>query len=367
MNTYTVGIITFHKAANYGAVLQAYALQEVIKSMGNIQVSIIDYTCKQVEYDHSYKSLLKRRGFLRYILNYRILKKRRKVFDEFIDRRLELTNERIERGTLRRLNKQFDCFIVGSDQIWNDKLSGFDMTFMLDFVTDKNKKYAYAASFGFQSIPEKYKASYCTLLKAFKGISVREESAEKIFEKEMDLSVPVCLDPTLLCNKKQWMEIAKMPNQTSKYILLYAVQPPRTMKNYARKISVRTGYPVIYLNDGLVKDLDLKHVRCPLPEEFVGWFANAEYVITNSFHGTAFSIIFERNFFVEIQTKLSPNVRSEDLLHLCGLENRIIEDGKCGAENEKINWKSVNEKLSVKKDESMEYLKCIMNEVGRKI
>lgn len=134
------------------------------------------------------------------------------------------------------------------------------------------------------------------------------------------------------------------------------------MIDYAKKISEETGYEIVYLNSSYTDHKELHHARFSTPEEFVGWFANAEYVLTNSFHGTAFSIIFQRKLVVELQTKQSLNTRSRDLLAMCGLSHCALPDAFEGGVCKEIDWKSVSEKLETERKGSIDYLKklCMM-------
>lgn len=352
-----VGILTFHRASNYGAVLQAYALSEMVKKFG-CSAEIIDYRCPEVEMAHRPFAAFKKQKWYKAAVYFIGKCKNGKMFDKFRTRMFRLS-EMYTRNNVGTIKDKYDIFISGSDQVWSKRLSGFDKTYLLDFVDDDRKKYSYAASFGFTSFPENTRDVYQKYLEKFQMISLREKTAVDLLKNECSIDSCVCLDPTLILGKDEWMKFSTKPDLNEKYILIYTVQPPVGLLKYARKLSEEKGLKLIYLNNSRRKDLDIKHIRYSTPEEFVGFFANAEYVLTNSFHGTAFSIIFNKELVVEIKTQKSVNTRSEDLLKLCEIDDRIINDNYSDFKMSEINWQNVNQKLENEKKKSVEYLKCI--------
>ena len=241
-----------------------------------------------------------------------------------------------------------------------------DTTYLLDFEKNSEKKYSYAASFGFTEFPEGTQDVYAGLLKDFQAVSVREQSAVDLLKSSCNLDAFLSLDPTLILGASKWAKLAKKPARDKKYILIYRVQPPVHLLDYAQKLSAETGCEIVYLNSSYTDHKELYHARFSTPEEFVGWFANAEYVLTNSFHGTAFSIIFQRNLVVELQTKQSTNTRSRDLLAICGLLHRTLPDAFDCFTLEDIDWKSVTEKLEAERKSSIAYLKRLCETEHRK-
>lgn len=359
-----IGILTFHRASNYGAVLQAYALTEVLRDMG-ADAEIVDYECPEVEMCHHPRNLFKRESLPSALIHYYGKQKKYRNFEGFRQRNLHLSR-RYTRDNIADSCAAYDLFISGSDQVWSKKYSGMDTTYLLDFEKDHAKKYSYAASFGFTEFPDGTQDVYAGLLKDFQAVSVREQSAVDLLRSRCGLEAFLSLDPTLLLDVSKWARLAKKPALDKKYILIYRVQPPIHLIEYAKQLSAETGYEIVYLNSSYTDHKELNHARFSTPEEFVGWFANAEYVLTNSFHGTAFSIIFQRNLVVELQTKLSTNTRSRDLLAVCGLQHRILPDPFSGFKPEKIDWNSVAEKLGAEKARSIAYLKQLCEMKQRK-
>lgn len=349
--------MTFHRAFNYGAVLQAYALKEVIDSF-DAEVDIINYACYQVDLDHNPKYTLQKEGFPKALIKFYGRFMKYQVFNGFKNRKFNFRNI-YNKENIKDIANDYDIFIAGSDQIWSNKFSGFDTTFLLDFVKDNKKKYSYAASFGFSEFPDGTKEIYEKYLKDFQKISVREKSAVDLLKTECGLDSFVSLDPTLILGAKKWKKFCVKPKTNKKYILIYTIQPPVNLIKYAKRLSEETGLELLYLSNSFRQHREIKHLRLVSPEEFVGWFANAEYVLTNSFHGTAFSLIFNKNLVVEIQTQKSLNTRSRDLLKLCNLEERILTKDYRKFRLNDIEWDSVNKKLETEKKKSVNYLREI--------
>ena len=176
------GIITFHRAVNYGAVLQTYALQEALRNL-NIDSEVIDYRDNIIDnrfkffYDKSLKKLVK--DFIYFPIFYR----KNKKFEKFIEGNIVTTKKIIRNCDELNQLKEFDQYITGSDQVWNYRLTNWDEAYFLDFVKDNKKKNSYAASFGMNEIPKKEQEKYKSLLSQFNHISVREENGIEIIHK----------------------------------------------------------------------------------------------------------------------------------------------------------------------------------------
>lgn len=354
-----IGILTFHRASNYGATLQAYALQTILKRYIDT-VHIIDYRCSEVEYSHNPRYILRRNRIKVAIIriNQKIHKYR--VFSMFRKRKFDLSSP-VYRMPTMEFASNYDIFIVGSDQVWNKEFSGMDSVFLLNFADDK-QKYSYACSFGFTEFPEGTKDIFLKYLSRFKTVSVREKSAKILLEQQLGIKARVDLDPTLLLAPEDWSQFLASYDYGKPYILVYTVQTPVNLLNVVRQFSKITGIEVIYLNNEHRANKDLKHIRFATPEQFVGLFSGAEYIFTNSFHGTAFSIIFKKKFYVELDTLKSKNSRSADLLETCGIESRIIKGRDIDSlDTETIDWISVNQKLDFIRDNSLNYLRSIVD------
>lgn len=191
----------------------------------------------------------------------------------------------------------------------------------------KSKKYSYAASFGFENLPENMLDNYKSLLEDFQAISVREQSAQSIVKKILARVIPVVLDPVFLLTKQEWELLASKTRVIKeKYILVYELMSSKTLFDFALKLQAETGYKIVSISNAKHNRKNVISRGTDRPEIFLNYIKNAEYIVTNSFHGTAFSIIFNKQFSVEYLkgSMNSLNTRISDLLNNYGLENRII-------------------------------------------
>jgi len=360
-----VGILTFHRALNYGALLQAYALQCTLNDL-KIDSEIIDYRNPLIEEMYRYKGFFERKGIkdkIKYLLQKNTEIEKRKKFELFRKDMLLLTNESyFNDSDLRKINDKYNFYITGSDQVWNYDAHGFDKNYFLDFVDNSNKRISYAASFGISKIPEKHQMKYVSLLSGISVHSVREVIGQELIKNLTGLEARLDLDPTLLLEKKQWSEKVGVWDKPERYILLYCFELTSSMKKFIEKLSDKTGLEVRYFGKAFRSTLNVKcvSIKNADPFDFVRSFIYADYVITNSFHGTAFSINLNKTFFVELLVDASSvNSRLENIIHLTGLESRYIRNDKSIEEylSDGINWKKVNKILDKKRKESISFLK----------
>lgn len=354
------GIITFHRAVNYGAVLQTYALQKALRNL-NIDSEVIDYRDNIIDnrfkffYDKSLKKLVK--DFIYFPIFYR----KNKKFEEFIEDNIVTTKKIIRNCDELNQLKEFDQYITGSDQVWNYRLTNWDKAYFLDFVKDNKKKNSYAASFGMNEIPKKEQEKYKSLLSQFNHISVREENGIEIIHKliNKDIDVDVDVDPTLLLKKEDWIEIAKEPKEKD-YILIFVMQKNESTFKFAEKLAQKTNCEIIYIADSIKRRVNGKYKYTLSPTEWLGYFLNAKYIVTNSFHGLAFSINLNKDFFVELQRPpATGNSRLENMLDLLNLRDRQIIDADNNNIDKEINWKEVNRILDKKRTESFDNLRSV--------
>lgn len=356
-----IGVITFHRAVNYGALLQTYALQRVLNKM-NIQNEVIDYRCKAIE--DRYWRVLKKQSFLSMVktcILYKRDSKKRKKFLEFINCNIKLSkNQYLSHEDLISTNNEYDYFITGSDQVWNYNMVGFDEAYFLNFVENGHKKCSYAASLGIQTLPEEYHLKYKKLLENFDQISVRENRGKDILSNFINKDIEVVLDPTLLLDKQEWKDIATVPYDKD-YILIYIIKWSDSLFEFAYKLSIKTGYKIKYITNGIKKPIrNAEYITTAGIEEFVGLFLNARYIVTNSFHGTVFSLIMNKDFFLELQNPPAPNDRLENIMDTYKLRCRQIIDGKNDKIYEKIDYNYINQKLEINKNQSLEFLRNII-------
>ena len=352
-----IRIITFDKAINYGAVLQTYALYNKLKRLDS-NTFVIDYENCYIKDAFTVKRPPVRLGIGKFLddLFYAIqLFFKKAKFKRFRKRNLRYNEDKYDSKSK---------YITGSDQVWNYRLTDFDKAYFLDFVQDNSKKYSYAASFGFDVIPDEYLEEYKKLLMDFNRISVRENQGAAIIKKLTGKDVPVLLDPTFLKNKNEWLKMIKYKSYSKKYILMYLMVESKTIIEFAKKLSEEKGLELLYICDARNKSIKFaKYLRRVGPEEWINLFLDAEFIITNSFHGIAFSINFNKLFFTELlPEKFKVNSRIKNILDLFKLRDREIVNGKNNNVDKSIDYNKVNEILEKEKQKSIEYLKSIVEE-----
>ena len=351
-----IGIITFHRALNYGAVLQAYALQNYLKTL-HADSFIIDYRSSAIElfYKPIKSSPLKNtKNFLRECLFFRNNKRKRKKFELFLTKRVDITPKK-EKKDLQSLNNDFDCFITGSDQVWNFKWSDFDGAYFLDFA-NPDKKNSYAASFGVSELPKNLIPQYQKYLSDYNFISVRENDGAKIIENIVGRTPSVLIDPTCLVETKQWEKIA-IDRKDDNYVLIYLLEQSEYLTKYAQKLADNHGLKVISIIDSLKKQEGVERRGFMGPDEFLGYFKKAKYVVTNSFHGMVFSVIFRKEFYIQYQKKQNaPNSRFVNFIAAHKLQERVLSDGQ-EIFVKQINYANVYNIIKEEVNQSYNFLK----------
>lgn len=358
-----VGTITYHRAVNYGAVLQTFALQRVLDKL-KIDNEVVDYRSDYIEW--IYKPFCMRNvknvgDFIKVIKGAKIKQEKRKCFFDFLDKHVKVSSKKYYKSDMEKTNSEYDLFFTGSDQVFNLDCSNYDTTYFLDFASD-NKKNSYAASFGFEKAPENDVEQYKKLLSTFNNISVREKQGVEIVNNLVNKKAVETLDPTLLLSSDEWKTIIDTPRVKEEgYILVYAMAPSSTLINFADKLSKMTKKKILFIKDSLTKEGanvlsgDIEYLKNVSPSEFIELFSKAEYVITNSFHGTAFSINFNKKFFTELlDPKWNVNSRLENILDMFDLRSRQIVN--LDVKLDEIDYRRVNEIIDNRRKESLEFL-----------
>ena len=345
--------ITCHDVYNYGASLQAYALQQYLSSLGH-DVEIIDYKpdYMRVHYNFWYvpdnsryyckamKSGLFRFFLCCYFAPARFATYGRKLkFDIFTRKYLHLTKRYLSYQDLIDCPPEADVYIAGSDQIWNCKLpNGKDPAYFLQFGDKGIKRISYAASFAIPEIPDENKLQMHDWLKLFNAISVREKTGVKILDSLSVKGIEV-LDPVFLLTHDTWKTFCncRTGEEKKKYILVYDLflNDDRLVKE-AKRLSSKYNLEIISVDASRKCPFADKNISNAGPEEFVKLIANAEYVVTNSFHATAFSIIFNRRF--SVYYKYSNISRISDILSTLGIEKQLNPD----VPEYVFNWDKIN-------------------------
>lgn len=269
------------------------------------------------------------------------------------------------------MNKDFENFIVGSDQVWNPNF--VDNTYFFDFVDESKNKISYAPSFAVKQLEQKDKVRIKPLIDRFNTISVREKNGAEILSELTTKNVDITLDPTFLLSKEEWIELinSKIVNENNeeKYILCYFLGEKQFYWEYVRKIVEKTKYKVKVIpitRKSYLKKYDLEVVTGPI--EFLSLINNAKIICTDSFHGMVFSLIFNKDFSVlsrfDSKDSKSQNSRIESLLNMLDLKENMIYEDYSNVQYEVNNYEKVNEIMQEKIKLSQDFIINAINNRG---
>ena len=362
------GLITFHFAHHYGAQLQALATMKAIQGLGH-ECQIIDYrlphTTRTNQIFKKSRAVRDMASDAHTALHYAAFQRRFQRFEDFVAQEMELSPQRYTSfAQLREGPPAYDVYVSGSDQIWNPYIfqdKQFDPAFLLDFVKE-GRRIAYAPSLGVPQLPEDKAAELKRFLEPFSALSVREKRGQVLVREAAGRQAKVVLDPTLLLNGDDWGKLAAPPQHQGPYILCYFVSDPGEAAPYALALSKRTGWPIVQLAGARRKIEGAREMVFDAgPREFLGLFQHASAVVTNSFHGAAFSLQFKKDFF----TSMSPKERREptfsriySLLSRLGCADRIIGLDTTAPIDAKMDYDQVYERLEAARADSLAYLKA---------
>lgn len=361
--------ITCHDVYNVGASLQAYALAAYLRQLGH-DVEIIDYKPDYLSNHYAlwgignprYDRPVLRELYLMAKLPGRLMAKygkRKKEFDAFTRDMLPTTDVRYTSNEeLKKNPPEADAFFAGSDQIWNTFFrNGKDPAFYLDFVPESKVKASYAASFATESVPEEWKKQIKDWLSGLDYISVRERSGVEIVKKMGFSEAVLVLDPVFLLDEQAWMKVAKQLPLNEPYLLVYDFDNNPEMQKYAKRLAEKNHWKIYSVLPCAYCE------RCfsqEGPTAFLTLVHNAEFVVSNSFHATAFSLIFHKQFAVFNRNE-KINTRMQDLAQLAGIQERLITDADVNLEE--IDYFRVNEKLENVIGESKTYIRQVLDSV----
>ena len=330
-----IAAITFHHAHNFGSVLQAYALQEYVKSLfeeekTEAEYQIIDYyTEKQEEIYNIYKSGFNVKSIVKNMIAFphrKELEIKYQKFESFLSEMCSLTRRYRTAEELCNDRLAADFYISGSDQLWNVRALDFADVYYLDFVRT-GKKISYAASFGPLKINwEAYSCDkYRKLLNEYDALSVREQGSAENVRLLTGRECSVNIDPTLLLSADQWERIQSRANyKNGRYILLYCLEPSKEQLSMADAISKKLELPILVLRYNNKNDMFNHFIKRydSGPKDFLAYVEHAALVLSSSFHGTAFSLIYHRPFYVFNGGK---DYRITSILKRMGMEERSIK------------------------------------------
>lgn len=363
---FEIKIITCHFVHNYGAVLQAYALSHALEKLfPNANIEIIDYRPEYLAVHHRVFHIgsekYRRNWLIKLLYIFRTFPFRMYTsfnFSRFIKRNLKLTSKRYtDFEELKVGNIKADIFICGSDQIWNYRSdNGKDPAFFLKFV-EKGKKISYAPSIAVSDINLLEEKMLSFMLKGFKDISIREQSGVQILKKVGYENVSRVLDPVFLLEKQDWNKLLAKFTVKKKYVLIYKITRNIELYDFAYDLVREREWDIIEIGFSAKCDGKVDKYLCGVsPELFLAYVLGAEYIITDSFHGTAFSVLFEKPFVVFDRGDL--NSRIETLLKITGLESRYFDKKRTANSyyEEEIEYQNVAMKLNKEREFSVNYL-----------
>lgn len=325
-----IGIVTFCRANNYGAVLQAYGLSQYLQKDNEIEFLDIRFNpaFEGVKKNNKYTLYQKIFGKIR---NYK--------FEKFRKENLKISNEIIYGDKdNERLQDKYDYYVVGSDQVWNTDITNKTRAFFLDFVKSK-PKIAYAASYGKANINKMERKLSEEYLRNYKGLSVRENESAIYLKKELNINAQVVCDPVFLISKNEWIKKCNLKNKSKSYILIYYMESNSMLESIIEKIKKEYNYPIVAIKGGMQKLKGIKHLDGIGPKEFLNLIYNAKIVVTNSFHALAFSIIFNKDVIAFEHSKW--NLRLSNLLELTENNDKILKLTD-KIDNKTIDKKTIN-------------------------
>lgn len=364
-----IGLVTIIDYQNYGNRLQNYAAQEVLKKL-NFEVTTILNVQETVNISENAKL-----SYLQKIKMTNISKIKKKIISLFNrSKREEAMNKKIQNfkkfsdqyinesdfiissnSIPDNLNNKFDYFIVGSDQVWNPH---YRFGSEIDFLTfaDKKKRVSYAASFGVSEIPGKFIKNYSKWLNDMESLSVREDAGASIIKDLTGKDIPVLVDPTLMLDAEEWLTISKISDikPQKNFILTYVLgEKTKELKKFIKNISKENNLEVINIADfDNLKYYDLD------PSEFIDLISTCSLVITDSFHGTVFSLLFNKPFIVynRVDSDVKMNSRINTLLSKFALENRTWNSiDKSNVFD--VDFSDIPRRLEIERNISLEYLR----------
>lgn len=353
-----IGIINHWMVNNYGALFLAYALEKKLLDLG-YDVETISWLPDEVKKPWQ-PSMIKKTGFMHYFLRLgyflTFVLPREKSFAHF--RSLMHTSQTMySDATLPEIATQYEKIIVGGDQLWNCKINYYNPNNFLPFIHEKNRKIVYAASLAQDSMREGFEAEFCKLASGFGYITTRERRGKEIIEDITGLSAPRVVDPAFFLTASEWEKLAVLPKEREKYLFVYQVQSDAVVAQFAHKIAKSKGLKVVYCPFPLKTLIKCRCKPYMSPEKWLGYVKNAEYIVTDAYHGLVFSLIFNKQFAVEIsEYGKDTHSRITNLLELLSLTDRLFSKENEIDIDRKIDYNAINAFIAKDRQQSIEHI-----------
>lgn len=350
-----VGIFTFPNSTSYGAVLQMYALYHSVESLGHAP--------EVVNYHNAYMKAQKhtsRRSWLRQTLGQLLHYRQYRKFHQFEKKRMGRYPKApiSDPAGLPELAKRYDAVICGSDQVWNPDITGGDLSYFLNFCDEDTKRVAYAPSFGLSEFSDDFSNAIRGDLEKFHALSVREAPGQALIADLIGKNVPLVCDPTLLMSADEWARMEKKhPAAEGAYIFYYTIRTSATLWNQCKAFAKEKGLKIVAVGGNPLtkwkqRDEQVEYAVDIGPEEWLYLLHHARYVVTNSFHGTAFSINYRKDFYVEFSSLT--NSRLAQITQTLGLSAQIT--GKDSFSGAAADYSVTDHVLPQMRKASMDYL-----------
>lgn len=364
-----VGILTFHKADNFGALLQAYALLLFLKETG-YDAEIIDYDCKAVSSVYAYPIFPRfRKNVLAWFLqlySLAIMRHKGVACDNFRNKYFVFSRLYMNDQERYSVQENYDIIVTGSDQIWSPLIThGKNDWYCFKYSEPTNCKFiSYAASIGSIESFSPYMEHYLIDLKKYDAISVREKSTQDYFQSYLGLNCETDVDPTLLLGRDSWIRLSSTSDLNFKrpFIFYYDAEYNAKAYSIARQLSKKTGIKLIYFCNSIYGKNKITNIHINGPEDFLLLIRNAQYIVASSFHATVFSLIFQKRF-ISVPHEVTSN-RVVDLLNEIGLSDRLVKrDNEDFFEliDKEIDYRAVYERLDGIVNKSQTFLMNMSN------
>ena len=358
-----IGILTFPNSTSYGATLQMFALYQACQNLG-YDTEIVNYFNSWMKHE-KHTSIGQGSNTILIWLKRQVhnwlhicMKARFTAFENKMQRHPSKSFTDINQ--LPSLAQRYGAMICGSDQVWNPDITNEDLSFFLNFCGQKTFRISYAPSFGVESLSYPYAERIRRELENFNHLSIREESGKRLIQEISGLDAKLVVDPTFLLNAEQWESYENAhPQAKGEYILYYTIHSSPSLWRNCLELAKKTNLKILRIGSNIIskhfKKMDGVEYVCDIgPSEWLYLVHNAKYVVTNSFHGTAFSINFRRNFYLEFSS--NTNSRLSNIVDLFGLENRVLREGT-EITPSITDYSKTEIVLPKMKEESMDFLK----------
>lgn len=356
-----VGILTFPNSVSYGACLQMIALQNTVRRMGH-EVEILNYYNPYMKAEkhtdkgrNPFKRAVQRR--VRLLLHRRLYRN----FHRFEQQHVTYYPIRAltDKMRLPEIAQRYDAVICGSDQVWSPYITDTDISYFLDFCGDTTKRVAYAPSFGVVKFPDGFEEQIAPELQKFHALSAREWPGKELVERLTGRDTALVVDPTWLVDAADWAVMEQPhPAATGDYVLYFVVNQSKELLQQCKAFAKQHGLKVVMVGGNPFaaaknKDPNLAYALDVGPEQWLYLVHHAQYVFTNSFHGTAFSVLFERNLYVQVPSHNGSRLRQ--VLENFGMEDREVHEGEAVTESV-VDYEQARRVMAQLKEQSLTYL-----------